>query len=148
MVIYTEADIKRFYKYVNVGKPDECWEWIGGTSNTGYGVFSFDSKPVKASRFAFWITTGIWPGDLLVCHHCDNRLCVNPAHLFIGTQKDNIQDAARKGCMAKKLTEEDVREIRVEYGIGTRSSWLADKYGVSQVMISRVIKRKNWSHVK
>lgn len=148
MKVYTEKDIRRFYTYVNIGKPDECWEWTGGTA-CGRGLFYFDRHQTTATRFIFWFTTGIWPGDLLICHSCDNRLCVNPKHLFLGTAKDNAIDAARKGHMAKRLVEAEVREIREKYAAGgVTQKQLADEYGTNQGMVSMIVNHKWWSHVK
>lgn len=95
--MYTEADIRRFYSYVYVAKPDECWEWFGCTTNTGYGIFSIQGKSMNAQRFAFWIATGMHPGKLYVCHSCDNPLCVNPKHLWLGTASANQLDSYKKG---------------------------------------------------
>ncbi len=96
MKMYTESDIRRFYTKVAVAGPSDCWEWLGRCDAAWYGHFQFNGKPIGAHRFAWWFSTGIWPGDLSVLHRCDNKACCNPAHLFLGTQKDNIQDAVRK----------------------------------------------------
>ncbi len=157
METYTEADIRRFYEYVAVGKPDECWEWLGGTA-AGYGVFRFHGHQITASRFAFWITTGHHPGELLVCHSCDNSLCVNPNHLWLGTCRENKQDASEKGrlvsCMRRgemhpnaKLSTDEVLEIRTKQAVGISRSQLAIEYNVSQVTIDNIISRRSWKHV-
>lgn len=157
MRTYTAQDIAHFWSYVRVGKPDECWPWLGCTSAAGGGTkrafFCLHSKSTNAARFAYWFTTGIWPGELDVCHSCDNKLCVNPGHLFLGTAKDNMQDAARKGRLKgrhvpQKLTETEVCEIRVKYAAGSKQQQLAMLYGVTQVAISNIVRRKNWKHVK
>ncbi len=154
MHTYTEADIRRFYTHVAVGKPDECWEWLSYTNKEGYGKFGFDHKVLQAHRFAFWFTTGVWPGDLKVCHHCDNPGCVNPAHLWRGTDRDNSHDSVEKGRMHlgeshgnSKLIEEDVLAIRAQYTAGVTTQQLADEYGVERSCIYKIVNRINWSHV-
>lgn len=94
---------ERFYEKVGRPQPETgCMEWVAGTFTTGYGAFYVDGRPVKAHRFAY----ALWVGPLpawtdhacpVVRHRCDNRLCVNPEHLEVGSPKDNVQDMNRRG---------------------------------------------------
>lgn len=87
----------RFWSKVEITGDETCWRWHGSKTNDGYGVFGAIRKPVTAHRFSYELHYGEITGGLQVLHKCDNPECVNPAHLWLGTQKDNIHDAIRKG---------------------------------------------------
>lgn len=80
-----------------VRKTKGCWWWTAGESSGGYGSLSFGGKPQKAHRVSFTLFKGPIENGLLVCHSCDNKLCVNPEHLWLGTDKDNTMDSIKKG---------------------------------------------------
>lgn len=134
-----------------VKKTDSCWLWEGCLYNksTGYGAFKYEGKAVLTHRFAWFLEHGYWP-DILVCHTCDVRLCVNPNHLFLGTHKDNHDDMTRKGRVEykngyenknSKFTEDDAKEFyRLSTQEGKSYREIARKYNTSHKLVSRYIK--------
>lgn len=144
---------ERFWSKVTPAGPESCWPWKGCTNTWGYGVMSRGRKydgTILAHRVAYLLRFGAVPNGLCVCHHCDNRRCVNPAHLFLGTRMDNSGDMkakkrARKGPLSPcKLTSADARYIRSN---ASRSRIeLADQFGVTQGCIFRVLSYKSWAH--
>lgn len=142
---------ERFKSKVQAGEND-CLNWIGSKYPSGYGSFYFDGRIQPAHRVA-WILDGRGdPGDLYVLHHCDNRSCVNPSHLFLGTHQDNMADMDAKGRRVStagesnakaKLTEADVAEIRRLKGTVSQRL-LAQRFGVSKTAIRYIHQGRNW----
>ena len=94
-----ESDIERFWKFVRVGRPDECWEWTGYVTPKGYGRIYFGDKAERSHRVSYAIANRV-PLETIddcVLHRCDNPKCVNPLHLFRGAAADNTADMMRKG---------------------------------------------------
>lgn len=125
-----------------------CWEWVGDTARGGYGRISVNGKQTVAHRIAYMLTYGPISDDICVCHKCDNRLCVRPEHLFLGTMKDNVRDMHIKGRNVNGgaiLTSAQVSEIRKKYAKGgyTHKS-LGLEYGVSKATIKDIITRRTW----
>ena len=87
----------RFWGTVHKATPDECWPWRGIIDSKGYGVFTAEQRKYGAHRIAYTLAKGPIPEGLLVRHTCDNPPCCNPAHLLVGTQKDNIADCIARG---------------------------------------------------
>ena len=148
-----QTDMRRFFSKVSVVPTAKgCLEWQARALKSGYGQFSQNGKSVYAHRMAYFLATGNEPGGLSVCHKCDNPLCVNPEHLFLGSVADNARDRDNKGraaCGEKngsaKLNSGDVLRIRSDT---RRQNDIAAHYGVSQFTISRIKAGKVWRHVK
>lgn len=150
--------VDRFWSYVLSGTGDECWQWLGAIDkNTGYGKASEANRVrnVGAHRVAWMLANKQdVPDGMLVCHTCDNRACVNPKHLFLGTRLDNQRDMVAKGRSAKgekqhsaKLTEEQVRDIRNRNPSQCSKMDLAREFGVRHSSIRSVLARRTWRHV-
>lgn len=136
-----EKTTERFWSFVNIGEPDECWEWQGCFTKTGYGTFYAHGKQQRAHRYAYEITNGPLPkwnnpsNGTCVCHKCDNPKCVNPDHLFLGSHADNQTDKTNKGRTPhgmqhwnSKLSSDDVKAIKTSVDMTARQ--LAGMYGV------------------
>jgi hypothetical protein len=142
---------ERFWSFVKVGNPDECWPWQGSiNSQTGYGAIRVgpmsSRKTVSAHRLAWKLSNGEIPDDLWVLHKCDNRKCCNPAHLFLGTHKDNMADAAAKGRMLEnhgRLSGNNVKAIhRLLTHFQMPQNYIAANFGICQQMVSSIKNRK------
>jgi len=145
--------VMAFWSHVTSGKLDECWEWQGPKVGNGYGRARIAGKsPEYAHRLSYMLHYGPIPDGMYVCHHCDNPICVNPHHLFLGTALDNSADKSRKErhprgdrSVVSKLTWDTVRTIRHLYATGTHSqSALGRRFGVSSSTIRFIVHGKTW----
>jgi len=196
----TEA---RFWAKVRLGSPGECWEWTASRNATGYGQFCFGGTKRRAHRVAYALTHGEIPAGMCALHRCDNPPCVNPAHLFLGTQEDNNADRDEKGrqrspcgdrhwtrthpelmnpaigdrngsrthpelvprgshhwtrmhpervargehVASAKLIERVVLEILALKGTGIFQRVVAERFGISQMLVSLIWRGKRWAHI-
>lgn len=152
----------QFWQKVSADTRDGCWEWVGARFPKGYGCVTRRGTPStpkthtwRAHRYSWFLAHGPIPEGMVVCHRCDNPPCVNPDHLFLGTQKENQEDMVRKlrgryGIRNGRavLTEDDVRTIRRRYQDGETQQSLAEAFGVKGVTIQALISRRTWKHVE
>jgi len=150
----------RFAEKFVRGKNTECWNWEAGVTSMGYGWFYDGNRMILAHRFSYEEKYGKIPDGLLACHKCDNPRCVNPDHVFVGTQKDNMRDASRKNRLPRlnpakgeqngnsKLTNRQVEKIKIALENGTKGFVLAKEYRVHHSVIYGIRDGKSWRSVK
>lgn len=146
---------ERFWSRIEYDPFGGCWLWSGAMSKKpGYGTLNVEGKTVGAHRFSWFIFQGPLNDNDFVLHRCDIRACVNPAHLFLGTQKDNIADMVAKDRHARgernaqaKLAARDIPEIRALREKGWTQLKIAERFGVSQVKISQILRGRAWASV-
>ena len=145
---------ERFWQSVDKQSAEDCWLWTAATNGVGYGKLHVDGRLVYVHRFSYELHHGPIPGDLYVCHSCDVAGCVNPAHLWLGTNADNLADMAAKrrsnhGARSPhaKLTTSQVREIRRLASTGKHThAELGVQFNVTQSNVSKIIRRQTWRH--
>lgn len=149
-----------FWKKIDKKNDDECWEWKASTTKDGYGKYSVrysknNCKTFRASRIVYYLYYGFIDNNLLVCHKCDNPLCCNPNHLFLGTVTDNQIDCVMKkrnnpakGERHSKLKNEDVKNIRSLVKNGCSQINVAKKYKVGKNCIWNIIHNNTWKEIQ
>lgn len=149
----------RFWSKVDRRSDDECWQWTASNNGNGYGIIGERvdgrQRTVYAHRLSYEMHHGEIPDGMQVCHRCDNRGCVNPAHLFVGTCADNHADMVAKGRSTSgerntqsKLTEPDVVRIREMYADGVSLAAISKAYPhVHKVTVFDVVHRRTWTHI-
>jgi len=141
-----------------------CWNWSRAIEpHSGYGAVKFQGKKMNTHRVVWILLYGELDRDILVCHHCDNKKCINPEHLFAGTYSDNMQDCKQKGRLVvpvgvklmrgeknigAKLTENDVVEIKKCLINGDKQIDIAKDYNVTRYAISKIATGNTWKHIK
>lgn len=149
---YAQMRLMNFIdKAPGFGPNGDCWRFTGCIQRSGYGTFSNDDgKPYQAHRFMHEMVHGRLPDGIFACHHCDNRSCVNPAHLFAGTHQDNMDDRNAKGRQSRtrkwaKITDDQARTIK--FNDGRKHEDIAADYGISRTTVSFIKSGKRWSHI-
>lgn len=141
-----------------------CWLWTGNTGVDRYGKPTYGrfgvmvarrrQKSVQATKVAWELYRGPVPHGMWMLHKCDVKACVNPAHLFLGSHADNVADMVAKGRQSRgerhkgsKVSEDGARAIRAAYADGATQSALAERYGITQIQVSHIIRGISWSHL-
>lgn len=119
---------------------EECWLWFAGRTASGYGILAHHGRSLYAHRLAYEIHNGPIPRHLHVLHRCDNPPCVNPAHLFLGDHRANMNDMVRKGRNCHKLTHADADVIRELKANGIATKDVAELFGVSTKMVGYIVR--------
>ena len=126
----------------------DCWEWPGANNGKGYGSVPVGGRLFLVHRVSYRVHRGEI-GDRLVCHNWDNRKCIDPAHLFLGTAADNVHDMRRKGREPKnsnrKISSNDARSMREKYAAGTHGATkLAREYGLAREYVHAILRGDYW----
>ena len=154
-------NMDRFWNKVDKGSDDDCWEWTGARQGDGYGSFSLNGKPELAHRVAWQLEYGAIPrgdfyGTNCVCHTCDNRGCVNPSHLFFGTQQDNVIDRDQKGRNVNyrgerhgcaTISDLEAKHIKDLLSAGCVQKNIAEALGVSAQVVTKINTGRAWLHI-
>jgi len=132
---------EKFADKIETIPEDGCWIWIGARMSTGYGMLMTGCGATLAHRLSYEHYISPLNKDDLVLHTCDRRTCVNPAHLFVGSHKDNTQDMLAKGRNDYKYTQALKDEIKAAYETGEwQQKQLAERFGVSRTHVNRIVR--------
>ncbi len=158
--------VERLWSGIDKRGPEECWPWLRSKSGPGgYGAIARQTatglRQDRVHRVVYELTHGYIPAGHYVCHTCDHPWCCNPAHLFAGTARDNVQDCVRKGRRSKhrtpyntgaynnhaKLTERQMLMIRRRVAVGASQTALAKQFGLNKSTIWRLVHGLTWKHL-
>lgn len=147
--------LERFTAKYSIDAASGCWTWVAGTNGAGYGLIRPGGKaPRELAHRISWIlfkgpihSDGSYHG-ICVLHRCDNTLCVNPEHLFLGTNADNIRDSQNKQRRGRKLTAEKVQNIMRRLSEGEAVRKLARENGVNRTTVKKIKARRYWKHME
>lgn len=144
--VIRECFKNEFWKKVKIRKPNQCWNWTGaqtGSPGSRYGVVIYNGEHVGSHRLAYFFAKGQFLKQYDVCHSCDNTICCNPAHLFLGTASINGKDARNKHRLGtvQKISLKQANEIKRSHKGG---KYLAIKYGLTESQISRIKNGSRW----
>jgi predicted XRE-type DNA-binding protein len=157
---------QRFMSKVSPEPMSGCWLWTGAVNRIGYGMFHIKhdketnkSYAALAHRFSFELHAGKKLGELCALHKCDNPACVNPDHIYAGTQAHNVADMDAKGRRINrplhgsnhsnsKLKENDILQIKILRNMGFKQKEIGSIFGVSQVQIGNILRGKQWNHLQ
>ena len=150
----TKPPLERLMRFIDVRGHSDCWPWTGNVGTWGYGSFYLDGKNLNASRAAYLLLVGPVESDKVVCHSCDTPACCNPAHLWLGTQAQNLEDCRRKGRsrgqfaeghkpLGRAMTAEQREEARrLHYKMGMTQTAIARLMGFHSSVISRNVRKQ------
>lgn len=150
--------LKERFEQKYVRSENGCWEWTAGLNDMGYGKINLGRRGAgveRAHRVSYMLYKGEHPKNMDVCHSCDNRKCVNPDHLFLGTAKDNMQDAKRKGRLPRgharpnaTLPLQTLRKIREMASQGFTYREIGAAVGKGHGYVGNILRGKMWSHIE
>lgn len=145
----------RFLASVEYDTNGGCWLWSAGCFTDGYARMNASDKSIRGHRYAWLLYNGPIPDSAKVCHRCDRRICVNPSHLFLGTQAENMADMVSKGRSLRGskhnkavLNEADILAIRAQRAAGLTLREIANAFNVSTSTVGMIVAGQTWRHVQ